>query len=317
MLYFVDESGIDLREAPYLVLAGVGIPEREVWPFAQAFVGLKEEILRMSPSAVYEVKGTKLLNRRVFRQAQLRPSLPEEDRSRAVEIVLNDTRQGRNPTFYGLLALAQAKLEFVHRVLDLAGTFGMTIFASVVPRDAPQQRDRSFLRKDFAYLFQRIHCHVCDGHDHEHGVLIFDEQDPALSRSLLDQINRYFGETERGKQRASRMIPMPFFVHSELTPAIQLADLVGYIVNWGLRMPRMSAPMRDELKPYADKVFALRYQGKEVPTGKRRPAILRRHKPIWGIAYIEDLRPSGERVEDRELDLDETELALESVSSDA
>ena len=176
----------------------------------------------------------------------------------------------------------------------------MQVFASIVPRDAPQPRDGSILRKDFAYLFQRIHCHVCDGPDHAHGVLIFDEQDKALSQGLLDQIHRYFVDTERGKQRAERMIPMPFFVHSELTPAIQLADIVAYIINWGLRMSRMAEPVRAELKPFADKVFRLRYQGKEVPVGSRRIVI--RKKPIWGITYIEDLRPQGEKQHGLDLD---------------
>lgn len=158
-----------------------------------------------------------------------------------------------------------------------------------MPRDAPQQRDRSFLRKDFAYLFERLHCHVCDGPDHDHGVLIFDEQDRALSQSLLDQMHRYFIETGRGRQRAERLIPMPFFVHSELTPAIQLADLVAYIVNWGLRTERMFEPARSELRPYADKVFELRYQYE----GSKR--ILGGRGKKSGIVYIDDLRTRRER----------------------
>jgi hypothetical protein len=145
-------------------------------------------------------------------------------------------------------------------------------------------------------------------------VLIFDEQDRALSQSLLDQINRYFVETDRGKQRAERMVPMPFFVHSELTPAIQLADIVAYIINWGLRMSKMPEPARAELKPLADKVFELRYRGREVPIARH---ILRRKKPIWGITYIEDLRPIGEKPQDEPLDLDESEPVAQSTSASA
>ena len=304
MLYFVDESGIDLKEAPCVVLASVGAREADVWPFAQAFLQLKEDILRFPPDHAYEAKGTKLLNRRVFQQARLAPLLPESDRNLAVENLLATNERGENAGFHELLGLAQAKLAFANAALDLAREFGMTVFASIVPRDAPQQRDASILRKDFAYLFQRIHCHVCDGSDH--GVLIFDEQDKALSQALLDQIQRYFVDTERGRQRAERMIPMPFFVHSELTPAIQLADIVAYVINWGLRTSRMTEPARDELRPFADKVFDLRYQGKEIPVGPRRPLI--RKKRIWGITYIDDLRPQGEKPLEAQ-DLDETQDA--------
>jgi hypothetical protein len=251
----------------------------------------------------------------VFQQARLAPLLDPTDRSRGIEILLEGNRQGENATFHGLLALAQAKLAFVHAALDLASKFDMKVFASIVPRDSPQQRDATILRKDFAYLFQRIHCHVCDGRDDDHGVLIFDEQDRALSQSLLDQINRYFNETHRGRQRAERMIPMPFFVHSDLTPAIQLADVVAYIINWGLRMNSMPEPARAELKPFADKVFDLRYRGKEVPVGAPLGRILPRKKAIAGITYIEDLRPFGEKPQDKALDLDDGATLSETTAA--
>jgi hypothetical protein len=292
VLYFVDESGIDLKAAPCLVLAGVSIKEADVWPLTQAFMDLSAKILRFPPEMSYEIKGSKLLKKRVFQHASLVDDLPTAQRSAAIERLLVKNEEGRNVGREELAALAQAKLHFVERALDLAADFGMTVFASIVPRDAPQQRDRSFLRKDFAYLFQRIHCHVCDQEDGAHGVLIFDEQDPALSLRLMDQIRKYFQETDRGQQRAERMIPMPFFVHSDLTPAIQIADLVAYIVNWGLRLDRMPEPARDELKPLADKVFNLRYSGREVPI---RRGFKKRGKHIWGIAYIPDLRPRNER----------------------
>jgi hypothetical protein len=308
MLYFVDESGIDLKEAPCLVLAGVGVREADVWPLTQAFWNLSAEILRFSPEMSYEIKGSKLLKKRVFQHAALSGPLPSEQRNAAIESLLKKNREGRNVAPEELAALAQAKLLFVDRALGLAADFRMTVFASIVPRDAPQQRDRSFLRKDFAYLFQRIHCHVCDQDDDVHGVLIFDEQDPALSQRLMDQIHKYFRETDRGQQRAERMIPMPFFVHSDLTPAIQIADLVAYIVNWGLRLDRMPELARDELKPFADKVFNLRYNGREVPLKRR---IGKRGKHIWGIAYIPDLRPRNERTtpDEEGADLSEKEAA--------
>ena len=297
MLYFVDESGIDLKEAPCSVLAGVGIAEQKVWPFAQDFQQLKEDILRDTVGPTYEAKGSKLLTRRVFQQAALHAELSREERDHALGSLALRNQRGENVGFYELVALAQAKLAFTESVLKLAHRHGAVAFASIVPRDAPQQRDRSFLRKDFAYLFERIHCHVCDGPQHRHGVLIFDEQDRALSQQLLDQINRYFAETDRGKQRAQRMIPMPFFVHSDLTPAIQLADIVAYIVNWGLRTPTRREAVRPELEPFAKHVRKMRYQGHEVRVrrgrGGRSP--LQRGKRITGITYIKDLRPSRER----------------------
>lgn len=310
MLYFVDESGIDLKRAPCVVLAGVSISEANVWPLTQAFMRLTEEVLRFPPAMSYEIKGSKLLSRRVYRHAALMDPLPADRRDEAIRRLLEKNVEGVDVGREELAALGQAKLIFAERALGLAADFGMTVFASIVPRDAPQQRDRSFLRKDFAYLFQRIHCHVCDQDENDHGVLIFDEQDPALSMRLMDQIHKYFRETERGQQRAERMIPMPFFVHSDLTPAIQIADLVAYVVNWGLRLDRMPEPARDELKPLADRVFALRYSGREVPLKRR---LGKRGKHTWGISYIPDLRPRNEREETA----DETDECSEVKSAAA
>lgn len=304
MLYFVDESGIDLKKAPCLVLAGVAIREKDIWPMTQAVDSLRAEVLRFPVERPYEVKGSKLLKRRVYMHASWTDPLSTADRNAAIERLLIKNEEGINAGREELAALAQAKLLFVERALGIAADFGMAVFATIVPRDAPQQKDRSFLRKDFAYLFQRIHCHTCDQADHDHGVLIFDEQDPALSQRLLDQIHKYFRETDRGQQRAERMIPMPFFVHSDLTPAIQIADLVAYIINWGLRKQRMAQPAREELKQLADRVFQLQYQGREVMLKRR---IGRRGKRIYGIAYIPDLRPRNEREpqDDGVPDLDE------------
>jgi hypothetical protein len=293
MLYFVDESGIDLKRAPCVVLAGVSIREKDVWPMTQAFLELASETLRFPPEMGYEVKGSKLLTRRVFQQAGSMEDIDHEQRGAAIERLLIKNRRGEDVSREELTALAQAKLNFVDSALDLAKAFEMTVFASIVPREAPQQRDRTFLRKDFAYLFQRIHCHVCDQHEDDHGVLIFDEQDPALSQRLLDQIHKYFRETERGQQRAEKMIPMPFFVHSELTAAIQIADVMAYILNWGLRLDSMPEPARPELKPFADKIFNLRYRGREVLLGADSN---KRGKATYGIAYIPDLRPRSERL---------------------
>lgn len=314
MLYFVDESGIDLKAAPYVVLAGVGMAEATVWPFAQAFLGLKEQVLRFPQEKVYDAKGNKLLKRKVFAHAALVDRLSEQDRADAVErlLIKNDRGEGQAATRVELAALGQAKLAFVEAALGLADDFGMTVFASIVPKTAPQANNRSFLRKDFSYLFQRIHCHVCDQPDYAQGILVLDEQDKALSQGLLLQIHEYFVETARGRQRAERMIPMPFFVHSEFTPAIQLADIIAYICNWGLRMPRMSEPAREELKPFADRVFALRYQGKEIPvSAPRRVAERKRQRSIWGLAYIEDLRPSSERPDEEAVDLDQPTATAE------
>ncbi len=70
----------------------------------------------------------------------------------------------------------------------------------------------------------------------------------------------------------------------------------------------MPEPAREELKPLADRVFSLRYSGREVLLKRR---LGKRGKRIWGIAYIPDLRPRNERTtpDEESPDLNETEAA--------
>ena len=98
----------------------------------------------------------------------------------------------------------------------------------------------------------------------------------------------YFRETATGRARAGRVIPEPFFVHSDLTTAIRLADLVACVVAWGFPFGTMRAPARPELAGLADLVAQLRY-----PT-TREDADGVTH-PVWSFTLIEDLRPRSER----------------------
>jgi hypothetical protein len=43
----------------------------------------------------------------------------------------------------------------------------------------------------------------------------------------------------------------PFFVHSDLTTAVQLADIVAYCFNRGARLNKMTEPTRPEIQPFA------------------------------------------------------------------
>jgi Protein of unknown function (DUF3800) len=61
---------------------------------------------------------------------------------------------------------------------------------------------------------------------------------------ISSQAHRYFKDTAIGRSRASLIVPEPFFVHSDLTTGIQIADLVAYCISWGFRTARMSKPRR-------------------------------------------------------------------------
>ena len=74
----------------------------------------------------------------------------------------------------------------------------------------------------------------------------------------------YFLRSKKGRLRSLRIIPEPFFVHSDLTTAVQLADIVAYSLNLGLRLNHMTQPVREEMKPFGQMAFDLRYRGERL-----------------------------------------------------
>jgi hypothetical protein len=144
------------------------------------------------------------------------------------------------------------------------------------------------LRKDYAYLFERFFYFLEDNQRSEQGIIVFDELEKSMSHLLVEQCHRYFKETAIGRARANLIIPEPFFVHSDLTTGIQIADLAAYCISWGFRMSAMKKPARPELAEYARQIASLRH----------RAIRDRRGNPnfeIWSIAHVSDLRTSVER----------------------
>ena len=60
---FIDESGQDMRQSPYEVLAGVAVEDRKLWRLIQRLSDLQDEIFGIRLFAVYqnEAKAQKLL----------------------------------------------------------------------------------------------------------------------------------------------------------------------------------------------------------------------------------------------------------------
>ncbi len=281
-LLFLDESGHDLKDSPYEVLAGVAVEDRDLWNLICAVQQSEETHFgQRYADEERELKAKRLLKRKVFRHAAQADPIPAAARR---ELAQGCLQHGSTATREQLTALAQAKIAFVTDVLGICERFRCRVFASVVDRDAPRSR-RDFLRKDYAYLFERYFYFLED--QDALGLVVFDELERTQSHLLVDQMARYFGHEGRGEVRAGRVVPEPFFVHSHLTTGVQLADLVAYTVAWNVRVGRMARPRRSELDALGQIVSRLRYRAvREVDDDPGRT--------IWSIAIIDDLRPRDE-----------------------
>lgn len=284
-LLFLDESGHDLRKSPYEVLAGVCVEDRDLWNLICNVQDAETEFfgMRIAPG-VLELKGRKLLKTKTFRLAGGESELSPGERRDLARSCLE--KQG-TATRKELAALGQAKLAFVDYVLELCGKHRAKAFASIVDREA-QRPEGDFLRKDYSYLFERYYHFLEDKTHSNMGIVVLDELETAQAHLLVEQMGQYFRNTRKGKTRASLIIPEPFFVHSHLTTAIQLADIVAYIVAWGVRLAPMTRPAREELQPFAERVLDLRFSTIREDGGGEQ------HR-TWSFVPLDDLRPKEER----------------------
>jgi hypothetical protein len=288
---FIDESGQDHKESPYEVLAGVAIEDRDLWGLVQELHDSEvAHFGRRYSEGERELKATKILKRKTFNRAKGDDEvLPNEVPALAKQIL--DDGQG-NGTPRHLKALSLAKIAYVSDVFSICERYACKVFASIVDPAAPQTAGGG-LRKDYGYLFERFFNFLEDvGSDRNYpqqGVLVFDELEKTKSHLLIEQAHRYFKETATGRHRATLIIPEPFFVHSDLTTGVQIADLVAYCMSWALRLTKMTKPAREELNPYIDQIMKLRHKAVRHKLGN--PAF-----EIWSVSYIRDLRTTIEKV---------------------
>src|SRR5438477_11658441 len=130
MLFFIDESGHDRKEAPYEVLAAVSIRERDLWNLIQAIRNAELEFLGLHMAEVgLEMKGRKLLKKKITRFAGEGPEIAPDERRRLVRSLLRkgwERSQGltvEDVKFNELVAYGQAVRAFVQRVFELAARF--------------------------------------------------------------------------------------------------------------------------------------------------------------------------------------------------
>ncbi len=290
---FIDESGQDHRDSPYEVLCGVSVRDETLWRLITELHDAEiASFGRRYSGGARELKGKKILKTKVFRHAELNCSVLPHEVPELSKQALDDG--AIHNSVRHLKALALAKIRYVSEVFNVCANHECRVFASVVEKNAPQTT-REGLRKDYSYLFQRFFYFLEDQSTDtgipQRGIIVFDELEKSRSHVLIDQAHRYFKDTATGRARASLIIPEPFFVHSDLTTGIQIADLLAYCISWAFRIHHvMLESARQELAPFARQIAGMRYRAIREMHGNPQ-------YEIWSIAYISDLRTYAERLD--------------------
>lgn len=277
--FFIDESGTDRQDSLYEVLCGVAIKDNDLWNIITQLKGFEEKLLgtRYSGSE-REIKGKKFLKKKVFKQANSFEPIPEIERTRLAKECIEN---GSVATRKHMAALSQAKLDYVRKLLELCAQYRVKIFASISSETIRETDDEmdGLLRRDYVYAFERIYYYLEDRKSDEQGIIVFDELEKSQSHVLVSQLENYFKKTSKGRQRSGLVIPEPFFVHSDLTTGIQIADLIAYIISWALRLKGMTEEIRPELCEFVELIKPLRYRTTrdigDIP-----------NMEIWSVTYV-------------------------------
>lgn len=297
MLLFIDESGHDHHQMPCEVLAGVAVAEDNLWNLIQAIRAAEKDNFGdyLRNLRVTEIKAKRLLKRKRFRSAGRPVNIAEGELVPLAHTALTKgmeaSRAGSadsGATERELVAYSRCVLRFVDDVLDIAARHNVQVFASVVDISAPRPAP-GLLRKDYVYLFERYFYFLETLPPRERGLVVFDELDKAKAHILIQQMAAYFLGTTTGRYRSSRVVPEPFFVHSELTTGIFLADLAAYVLGWAWRLKKMPQPRRDELAGFAQELHEMQFHGQKL-LSDRSDAML-----LHGIIYLDDLRGHSEK----------------------
>jgi len=296
LLFFIDESGTDHKQAPYEVLGGVGILESEAWQLIRSLKRSQRRHFGIElDDVIDEVKGTHLLKRKVFKNAALEELIPEHTRRVLARDFLQKGQRARRTgvqepmTRLELIAYSQSCIQYIRQMYEMCERHKVKTFAMLIEVDAPEPAPSEHLRKDMSSLFKLFYYAVDQSLDHNHGLLIFDERENVASRKLIRRISDYFEKTENGRSMCSKILPEPLFVHSNLTTLVQVADVVCYSVNWGYRLWKMDKPVRVEMRQFGELAAKLKYKDPESKT------LVEIGQPAYGFSYFDDLRPAHER----------------------
>lgn len=292
-LLFLDESGHDHRNMPYEVRGGVALHAGKLWPFVQDIQRRELDAYGTTLAQFRtEIKGSKLLDKDRYKWAGQADTMGDEERRKHCRGFLTRGLERKSPTRDEFTAYGQASLEMARAVFEALQEHGAVLFAAAIPKNVERPATavaEEYLRKDQVFLFERFFYFL--EREKEHGLLVLDEVGKVDDRRFVGRLEAYFRKTQTGRYRTAWIVPTPLFVASDMTYAVQAADLCIYCVNWGFRLPSygMDAPGRDEIaSEFGPWLNRLQYAGEVYRDGD----VYR----TFGIVFVPDpytARPSG------------------------
>lgn len=258
----MDESGHDHREMPYEVRGGIAIHASKLWPFVQQIQRLEYSSYGAILSEFRsELKGSKLLDKDRFAWSLQSGRLGDDERRKHCRSFLTKGLEKKAPIQVEFTAYGQASLEMARGLFQLLHQHDARLFAAAIPRGVQPPANyqaEDYLRKDQVFLLERFFYFLES--KREYGLLVMDQMEKTADRRFVRRLHNYFQNTQTGRYRSKWIVPTPFFVSSDMSYPVQVADLCIYCINWGFRVPAigMDQPNRAEITaefgPWVDRL---------------------------------------------------------------
>jgi len=226
-----------------------------------------------------ELKGAKLLDKKRFKWAEQDQRMDQASRRKHAFNFLHNGQQRKSPHRDEFTAYGQACLELAKGAIRLLRDYEAMLFAAVIPRlKKPKHVSPELLRKDLVFLLERYFYFLAERQ--EMGLLVMDGSEKQADRKFLRRMERYFLQSMIGQQRTQWIVPVPFFVESDMAYGIQIADLCIYALNWGWRLSSMTEQTRPEIEPFVQLLKPVIWHGE----GSRDGNVYKTH----GAFYVPD-----------------------------
>lgn len=225
--FYIDESGNrDVKVNEPYVLAAVGMYEGQWDGFNKHLNGMKTNIARSHTPDIrqdeLEVKASLVTKPKARKNSRFFNALTEDDISHISDHYLSQLERSK-----------------------------MVIIASVIDKNVLYEETTSTMmhRKADEMLLERIQRFMWHNHRKHNALVIMDDMDPKLNRATTLMHARLLG-IGNDNMHFRNIIEYPFFVSSELSNGVQLADLIAYTINHTFKHDKPEYPYWLKIHPH-------------------------------------------------------------------
>jgi hypothetical protein len=255
MLIYVDESKIPSPKGPrtHITMAAAAICESVHKDFNARLYKLKKRFARTEQNQDFEIKGRNLL----------KPGFDAYPRN----------------------------TEFVREVLSLCRQYDIKMFAiikqCVVAGESESlaldeaipglPRGERLLSQLYTYLIERVEAFVRERAKADFAIMVFDEKDARKDEARAHAFSAWMHRSSWGSSLTC-VLETAFFVRSQITPGIQIADLFAYVMNQYMEGRR-------DLQEFYEEIADMQFMSKDATA----------ENPLKGIRYVRARPPEEDK----------------------